>query len=764
MNNVSLYLDFQKIKKDLKKYCLSKIGEEELDSLGIIDDKESLLKSLDILDKFIKHIIDYSFTPWVIQDIRLLIDKTEKEGILHLEEVVKIREFIKSINGLKSYLTGSRFEDIKDIGLQIPDFSQVLQRIKQVLDEEGNIRDNATPELYEIREDMRKIKNSINVTLKTIVNNPEFTPFLQDKFVSLKNERWTIPVKASFKNQIKGFIIDISNTGETVFIEPYIIVEKNTKYKEKIIEEKKEIDRILKKISNAFKNKTEDFKVCFNILKIIDFNIAKARYSIEKNLKKPIITNYWEIRKAKHPFIENPIPIDIELGKEFDILIITGPNTGGKTAALRTIGLLTLMANSGLFIPAEEDSKIAHVDNILIDIGDEQSLSQNLSTFSSHIKRINLILKKATQRSLVLIDEIGAGTDPNDGANLGVAIIEYLYERKVNAVITSHFEKVKNIAFFKERIENATVDFDIKSLTPRYKIIIGVTGKSMGIEIASRLNLPKEIIDRAIELAMPTNRDYEVKDVIEKLNSQIKMYEGKKKYYESLLSELMKKEKELNKKEKELNEVIEKIKSREKLEFLEFLKDKREAILDKLKKIEEKDREELREILKEVEKTYRDIKEKDKKERAVETVKDVEVNIGDRVIVNGIGEADVIEIGKSGIITVKSGVIKIKVEKKDILEVIKDQRIESFNFRVNADFKTSFELNIIGKKRDEAIREIERYIESIIINGGTEGIIIHGKGKGILKDAVIEILNKYNIKNYVQSPDGGATKFILNHS
>ncbi|HOJ50069.1 MAG TPA: endonuclease MutS2 [Spirochaetota bacterium] len=763
MNHTLISLEFSRLKKEIKKFCLSKLGEEEVDNIKLLA-REDLLNNLNILDSFVKYIIENNFPGFIIPDIRSSILKVEKDGILIIEEVIKIKEFIKNVKSLKDYFINSTSENVVSIISELSDFTTIFTRINQVINEEGNIKDNASDELFNIRTQIRKLKESISLSLRKILDNPEFKPFLQDRFFTFKGDRWVIPVKTSYKYQIKGFIIDYSNTGETVFIEPDIIVEKNTKYKEMVIEEKKEIEKILRKLSISIKNKIDDFKKTIEVLKIIDLNCSKSLYAIENKLKKPIIDNYWDIKRARHPFIENPVPIDIKLGKEFDILIITGPNTGGKTAALKTIGLLTLMANSGLFIPADEDSVISYVDNIFIDIGDEQNLSQNLSTFSSHIKRINLILKKATENSLVLIDEIGAGTDPKDGASLGVAIIEYLLERKIRAVITSHFEKVKNVAFFKERVENATVEFDSKTLTPRYRLITGVTGRSMGIEIAARLNLHESIIKRAMDLCLPTSRDYELKDVLDKLNEQIKVYESKRKHYENLLTNLLKKEQELEKKEKEINKLLDKIKAGEKLEMVEFLKEKRRYILDKIKKSSLEDKNSLKDILKDIDSISNEIKKegiyKEYNEISnITQIEDIELNIGDKVLVNGIGESEIIDIGKN-FITVKAGVIKIKVEKGDIIKLI-GRVEENVNVRVDAPIKDIYELNIIGKKREEAIKEIENYIESLIIKGGGEGIIIHGRGKGILKDTVIEIMKKYNIKNYIHSPDGGLTKFIV---
>src|SRR6266567_1149455 len=462
-------------------------------------------------------------------DVRPLLARAAREGVLTPGDLLQVLATTQSaiyVARLLEKLDPDVFPLLRRLGADMPQRPQVVRRIEETISEEGEILDTASPTLHKLRFDIRGANQRLQERLRTLVN--EFGSALQEHLITMRNDRYVLPVKAESRGQVRGIVHDQSASGATVFIEPMVVVELNNKLKQLQIEERQEIERILRVLSLEIGREAETLKVAVELLAEFDLHLAKARYGRMTRSTEPRLNNEGRIdlREARHPLLTGRVvPINFHLGREFFMVVITGPNTGGKTVALKTVGLLTLMAQAGLHIPAEEASELAVFEEVFADIGDEQSIEQSLSTFSSHMSRIIEILrsieeevKSATPeirgklseslvgkqesrqlRALVLLDELGAGTDPSEGSALARAILTYLLERHVTTVATTHYSELKAFAHEQPGVANASVEFDVETLSPTYRLSIGLPGRSNALAIASRLGLDVGIIERARE-------------------------------------------------------------------------------------------------------------------------------------------------------------------------------------------------------------------------------------------------------------------------
>ncbi len=633
---------------------------------------------------------------------------------------------------------------------------------------EDEISDKASELLSEIRRKIRAKSASIREKLDAMVRSPHYAKALQEQIITQRSGRFVVPVKSEHRSEVAGLVHDTSSSGATVFIEPISVVEANNEIKMLQGKERDEIDRILYELSVEAGNFAQSVKASYEAAVQLNLIFAKAHLAYKMKAVKPVLNAEGEInlKKARHPLIDKNkvVPIDISLGEEFDTLVITGPNTGGKTVSIKTIGLLTLMTMCGLLIPAGEYSKISVFDKILVDIGDEQSIAQNLSTFSSHIVNTIDIMSKADSSSLILIDELGAGTDPIEGAALAVSIIEDLRSKGAEIAATTHYAELKAYALDTEGVTNGCCEFDVDTLSPTYRLLIGVPGRSNAFAISQRLGMDPKVVENARSIVGSNNRDFEA--VLEKLEKTRQALDEEKKKAELATASAKKmqakaqsekdkinvlREKELGKAKRQAEKLIDSAK-RQSAEFLlELEKLKKEHNSTNATEIARKTRRVIKSQLGEMDDLInpREIAENWDDDYKLPR----EPKVGDAVIIRNIGEGEIVEIGNNNIL-VKSGLLKTRVKLSDIMlterkkKDVKPQRnLYRTSSRVDADVKT--EIDMRGQTVDEAIANLQLFIDKCVLNGISEICIIHGKGTGALRSAVQEELKHHpNIAEY----------------
>lgn len=633
---------------------------------------------------------------------------------------------------------------------------------------EDEIADKASELLAEIRRKIRAKSASIREKLDAMVRSPHYAKLLQEQIVTQRSGRFVVPVKSEHRGEVAGLVHDTSSSGATVFVEPISVVEANNDIKMLQGKERDEINRILYELSVEAGSFADSVKGSYDAAVQLNLIFAKAHLGYKMKASKPIVNADGEINliKARHPLIDKnkAVPIDISLGESFDTLVITGPNTGGKTVSIKTIGLLTLMTMCGLLIPAGDKSKVSVFDKILVDIGDEQSIEQSLSTFSSHIVNTIDIMNKADSSSLVLIDELGAGTDPIEGAALAVSIIENLRSKGAKIAATTHYAELKAYALDTDGVTNGCCEFDVETLSPTYRLLIGVPGRSNAFAISQRLGMDMGVVENARSIVGSNNRDFE--SVLEKLEQTRQALEEEKKQAELATANARKiqakaqsekdkinvlRERELEKAKQQAERLIDQAK-RQSAEFLlELEKLKKEQNDTNATEIARKTRRVIKSQLGEMDDLInpREIAENWDYDYKLPR----EPKVGDAVIIRGIGEGEIVEISNDKIL-VKSGMLKTRVKLSDIMltekkkKDVKPQRnLYRTSSRADADVKTEFDMR--GQTVDEAIMNLQLFIDKCVLNGMSEICIIHGKGTGALRSAVHEELKHHpNILEY----------------
>lgn len=648
------------------------------------------------------------------------------------------------------------------------------EKINNCIISEDEFSDTASKELYSIRRKIRGINEKIREKLDDMIKSSKFRKYLQEPIVTVRNDRFVIPVKAEYRSEISGLVHDTSASGSTVFIEPMGVVNGNNEVKVLRSKEKEEIDRILKEISEEVGRFSNDIILGYNSLVELDIIFAKASLGIRMKAVMPKINEEGKIKliKARHPMIKDSdvVPMNIELGENFNTLIITGPNTGGKTVLLKTIGLFSTMAMCGMMIPADDGSVVSTFDNILVDIGDEQSIEQSLSTFSSHIKNIIKILSKCTNKSLVLLDEIGAGTDPVEGAALAISIIETLREKGARIAVTTHYKELKEYALKTSGIENGSCEFDINTMKPTYKLILGIPGKSNAFSISERLGMDKSIIDKAKSLTSEDDNKLEeiissLEETRQKVEKEYKLAQQMKIESEKTLRENERLQKEIESKKDEIinnsrdkaKKILEEVVCRSEMIFeeLENLKNsKNVASADK--------RSLLNSEIKAIENLADPVKENINKE----IKKDLKFKIGDTVFVSDFNkEGEVLkDEDSSGKIMVQVGAIKTRVLKSHLSKSSK--KIKSVSGHVTKNIKSksnvsvSTEIDLRGQNILEATMELDGFIDTCVIAGLKQITIIHGKGTGQLRKGIQDYLKtnkqikRFRIGNFGEGESG----------
>lgn len=643
------------------------------------------------------------------------------------------------------------------------------EKIFSVIVSEEGIADRASDELYEIRRKIRAKSNSVREKLDSILHSSHYQKFLQEPIVTQRSGRYVVPVKAEHRADVPGLVHDMSSSGATVFIEPVSVVDANNEIRILESREREEIRRILFELSQEAGNFSESIKSSYENAVRIDLIFAKARLAYKMKASVPVLNANGTVllKKARHPLLDpkKVVPVDISLGGEFDTLVITGPNTGGKTVSIKTIGLLTLMAMCGLMIPAADQSQIAVFDNILVDVGDEQSIQQNLSTFSAHMVNIIAIMKKAGGNSLVLIDELGAGTDPVEGAALAVAIIENLRSKGAKIAATTHYAELKAYALETPGVMNGSCEFDVETLRPTYRLLIGVPGRSNAFAISEHLGMENAVIEEAKRLVNSESRSFE--SVLEKLEETRRELEQEKEKAQRAMdaadrmrrkaqSEKDKaaqlRDNELERAKHEAEKIIASAK-RQSADFLLRLEQlKKEADQNHAAEVARKTRREIKNRLGEMEDTVNPRHLADEWDEDYKLPRPVVP--GDAVIIRSIGEGEVVEVNKNNVI-VKSGMLKTRVKMSDLRLIKKKeapkQSKPSLLYRTSskADSDISTEIDLRGKTVDEALHDLSLFIDKCVLLNLHEIRIIHGKGTGALRAAVQDDLRHHpNIADF----------------
>ena len=780
LKRASKTLEFDKVLVELKKLASASITSEYIDQVEISTQYEVVKNRLNETNEALKLIIAKGEPQlFGIVDIRSIIKRTEIGGALTAGGLLQVSDFLRVSRGLKTYLKKDSYNSDEEVKLEYIDkLIEDLYTDKRLEDEinskiisEEEIADDASRELLRIRRGIVAKKDSIKNKLNGILSS--HADFLQDAIVTLRDGRYVVPVKIENKSRVKGLVHDISGSGQTAYIEPMAVVEANNDLKELYIKENLEIEKILKELSELVGETSEEIKSNQEKLIELDFIFAKARLGLNYRANMPKLNREGRINliKAYHPFLDRKIavPIDINLGIDFTSLIVTGPNTGGKTVSIKTVGLLTLMTQFGLLIPADEASEIAVFEKVFADIGDEQSIEQSLSTFSSHMVNIVYILKNVTPNSLVLFDELGAGTDPTEGAALARSIMDFMLERKIRCISTSHYNQLKIYALTTDGVANASMEFDVDSLSPTYRLLIGVPGKSNAFEISRRLGLPDEIIGEAKKLLSSENIEFE--DVLQSIDEDRTKIREYREELEREKVDLEKENKRLQSKIKKLEDQKEKIleKSREEAKRLLLnTKENVDIILseinearDKISSENSKKIQEAQDLLRESIKNARDKSELEIT-KAANPIR--EIKVGDKVRTSLGNLATVLELpDKKGNVLVQSGIMKMNMPKDSLTRIDVQEDTTKNNTRSilkNKATNVKSEIDIRGKNFEDAKDIVDKYLDDAYLSGLKSVRIIHGKGTGVLRQKLrehfrnVKIIKSYKDAEYNEGGDG----------
>lgn len=780
LQRASKTLEFDKVLVELKKLASASITSEYIDQVEISTQYEVVKNRLNETNEALKLIIAKGEPQlFGIVDIRSIIKRTEIGGSLTAGSLLQVSDFLRVSRGLKTYLKKDSYNKDEEVELEYIDkLIEDLYTDKRLEDEinskiisEEEIADDASRELLRIRRGIVAKKDSIKNRLNGILSS--HADFLQDAIVTLRDGRYVVPVKIENKSRVKGLVHDISGSGQTAYIEPMAVVEANNDLKELYIKENLEIEKILRELSELVGETSEEIKSNQEKLIELDFIFAKARLALNYYANMPKLNREGRINliKAYHPFLDRKIavPIDINLGIDFTSLIVTGPNTGGKTVSIKTVGLLTLMTQFGLLIPADEASEIAVFEKIFADIGDEQSIEQSLSTFSSHMVNIVYILKNVSPNSLVLFDELGAGTDPTEGAALARSIMDFMLDRKIRCISTSHYNQLKVYALTTDGVANASMEFDVDSLSPTYRLLIGVPGKSNAFEISRRLGLPDEIIGEAKKLLSSENIEFE--DVLQSIDEDRTKIREYKEELEREKIDLEKENKRLQSKIKKLEDQKEKIleKSREEAKRLLLnTKENVDIILSEINEAKDnissensKKIQEAQDLLRESIKNARD-----KSELEIAKAKNPikEIKIGDKVRTSLGNIATVLELpDKKGNVLVQSGIMKMNMPKDSLTRIDVQEDTTKHNTRSilqNKATNVKSEIDIRGKNFEDAKDIVDKYLDDAYLSGLKSVRIIHGKGTGVLRKKLrehfrsVKTIKSYKDAEYNEGGDG----------
>lgn len=700
-----------------------------------------------------------------VKDVRGSLKRLEIGSSLGIAEILSICALLENVNRVKAYSRSDRSDALPDSLDGMFDILEPLTpltaEIRRCILSEDEISDDASPALRQVRRNMKLVNDRIHTQLAGLVNGSART-YLQDSVITMRNGRYCIPVKAEYKGQVPGMIHDQSSTGSTLFIEPMNIVKLNNDMRELELQEQKEIEAILASLSEQIALERESISLDLQTMISLDFIFARASLAMEMNASEPLFNEEGRVklRKARHPLIDKKkaVPIDIRLGDDFDLLVVTGPNTGGKTVSLKTVGLLTLMGQSGLHIPANDRSELAIFHEVYADIGDEQSIEQSLSTFSSHMTNVVSFLQKADDRSLVLFDELGAGTDPTEGAALAIAILSSLHEQRIRTMATTHYSELKVYALSTPGVENACCEFDVETLRPTYRLLIGVPGKSNAFAISSKLGLPDYIINKAKEQISEQDESFE--DVLSSLENSRVTIENERREIERYKEEVKTLKEQLEAQQEKMDERKERILRQANEEAHAILRETKEyadqtmKLFHKFQKDHvdtaavEKERQNLRQRMNKAEQNI-SLKPDAKKPKKELNPRDLRLGESVKVLSMNLKGTVSSHPDSKGYLFVQMGIIRSKVHISD-LELADEpvintpalQRTGAGKIRMSKSAAISTEINLLGKTVDEAVAELDKYLDDAYIAHLKTVRIVHGKGTGALRKGVHNYLRR----------------------
>lgn len=765
-------LEFNKVKEQLLEHVSSSLGEEKVNKLLPSGDFEEVLRWQEETDEAVKALRLRGNVPLGgIFDIRPHIKRSVIGGMLSPLELMETSSTIHAGRMMRKFIE-ELVEEHEDITLlseyagRIIVLAELEAEIRKAVDEHGEVLDTASETLRSLRNQLRTKEARVRERLESIIRSPNAQKMLSDTVITIRNERFVIPVKQEYRGHYGGIIHDQSASGQTLFIEPQSIVQLNNDVQEIRVKEHQEIERILIALSAQVGENAGELEEITAVLGELDFMFAKARYGKKTKASKPTINNEGKISlmKARHPLIpvHEVVPNDIFLGEDFTTIVITGPNTGGKTVTLKTVGLCTLMAQAGLQVPASEGSELAVFTAVYADIGDEQSIEQSLSTFSSHMVNIVDILNEADGNSLILFDELGAGTDPAEGAALAIAILDEVYRRGARVIATTHYPELKAYGYNREGVVNASVEFDIETLSPTYKLLIGVPGRSNAFEISQRLGLQGSVIEAArTHVSEDKNQ---VEGMIRALEESRKEAEAERQEAHELLKQSEKLHKDLQKQTMAYYEKKDALinKAKEKAqEIVENAREEAEEVIQRLRKMQmEKEAEvkehELIDAKRRLEAAAP--KQGTKQRRGQHTLTKHDFKPGDEVkVLTFDQQGHLIERASETDWLVQIGIMKMKVNEKDLQFIKSEQKKETRPLATvrGKDFHVSLELDLRGERYENALARLEKYIDDALLAAYPRVSIIHGKGTGALRQGVQEYLKNHRSVKRTRFGDAG---------
>lgn len=720
------------------------------------------------------------------RDLGFSIRSLEIGSSLSMSELLKLASFLDNVNRIKTYGKKER-EDLPNDSLDayfegLTPMTQLANEINRCILSEEEMADDASPRLKSIRRSKLSTNEKIHSQLTSMVNGA-YRTFLQDAVITMRDNRYCIPVKAEYKSQVSGMVHDQSSTGSTFFIEPAAVVNLNNQLKELDLQEQEEIEVILGDLSSQAAVHTSELAADQKIMTTLDFIFAKAKLAMEQNATEPIFNteHYIQIRKGRHPLLDKKkaVPIDVRLGKDFDLLVITGPNTGGKTVSLKTVGLFTLMGQAGLHIPALDRSELSIFSEVYADIGDEQSIEQSLSTFSSHMTRVVHILQHADADSLCLFDELGAGTDPTEGAALAIAILNYLHDRGIRTMATTHYSELKIYALSTNFVENACCEFDVETLRPTYRLLIGIPGKSNAFAISSKLGLSDEIINAAKEQISKEDESFE--DVIADLEQSRVTIEKEQQEIAEYKERIRTLQEQLQRKNEKIDQAKDKI--------LRDANEKARAILQEAKDVADETIRDFNKVgasadIKELEKKRQKVRDKinekngklalgnnQKKPANQKTVDPKKLKKGDSVKIISMNLKGIVNTlpDARGNLFVQCGIMRMQTNINDLVPVKEEtitapalQRTNTGKLKMSKSFSVSSEINLLGCTVDEAIAKLDKYLDDAYLAHLPSVRVVHGKGTGALRSAVqshlkrLKYVKEYRLGEYGEG-DAGVT-------
>ena len=784
MNKRSLrILGFYQVQNMLVRLAPSRMSKEIARRLKPVCEAEEVARSLNDTEEAYRCLQSEASVPMGgIVDIRPALEKARRDVTLEGQDCIDIWNNVRRYGDIRQYFMdkGEEYPQLAEKAEGIGDFSLISHKMAGVFDQNHQIRDNASPELMRLRNRIVELERQTKRYVTGVLQNKEYQKYFQDALVTVRNNRYVVPIKQEYRHAFPGIVHDTSASGSTLYIEPLAIVNANNDLQAARIGETKEIERIFRRLTALVSGQYDDLMDSTKCVAALEFTFAKAQLAQQMKACRPAVSQKGIVRlvQARHPLIDAKavVPNTIILGGEYRILLITGSNTGGKTVSMKTLGLLVLMHQAGLFIPVGEDSELPIFRDVFSDIGDEQDISQNLSTFSSHMKQIVYILRHCTADDLILADELGSGTDPAEGSAIAIAVLDALYRKGSYVMVTTHYNDLKNYAYNTPGIENGHVEFDEETLRPTYKLRIGAAGSSHAFSISERLGMPAEILAKAKELRSKA-QDVDMEAILTKLNSQSKRMDEEQAELEQKLADVRRIEDELRREKEKVSakrqDIIDSSR-REAFDLKRNLRVEAERIIRELKQ-QSKDSSD-KEKAKAIDQARRAIQQislPDKEKPRRDPVDPSQLKVGQSVFINSLdGLGTVTEInGKKLTVSVRGMTVRVKLQDVSapyLDEIKREEQAErkasaSSSFRPIRTASVATELNIIGKTYQEALPDVEKFLDQALAAGFSPVRIIHGKGSGALRRQIHEFLDGQPfVKKYaLDDVEGGGAGVTL---